>query len=142
MKVFAEVQFGGWVEVLKTAPLRHSGGIYGGGTENIVVEDKAVDAKNFTEGFINGTITGAAGHNTESNNVVHTHYAVRRLMPIECERLQGLPDNYTYLPGEKCCSDSARFKALGNGMAQPCADFVVRRIVEEMEKDNEDNEML
>lgn len=58
--------------------------------------------------------------------------AVRRLTPLECERLQGLPDNYTLIP-HKSCSDSARYKAIGNGMAQPCADFVlsvVRRMAE------------
>jgi len=51
---------------------------------------------------------------------------LRRLTPTECERLQGLPDGYTAAAG----SDSARYKAIGNGMAQPCADFVLRRIVE------------
>ena len=59
-----------------------------------------------------------------------TTETVRRLTPIECERLQGLPDNYTnvHVKGQKT-SDAARYKALGNGMAQPCADFVIRRIV-------------
>ena len=102
-----------------------------GGTESIVIEEnRAVDAKNFVEGSVNGTLTSSGEHNTEFNNVVRQQYAVRRLTPLECERLQGLPDNYTYLPGEKCCSDSARYRALGNGMAQPCADFVLRKIVE------------
>ena len=50
---------------------------------------------------------------------------VRRLTPTECERLQGLPDGYT-----EGGSDTARYKALGNGMAQPCANYVIRRIVE------------
>ena len=54
---------------------------------------------------------------------------VRRYTPRECERLQGLPDDYTLID-DKSCSDSARYKALGNGMAQPCADWVIRRIVE------------
>ena len=62
----------------------------------------------------------------------NTRPGVRRLTPRECERLQGLPDNYTLID-DKSCSDSARYKALGNGMAQPCADFVIRRIVEEVE---------
>lgn len=53
---------------------------------------------------------------------------VRRLTPLECERLQGLPDGYTLID-DKICSDSARYKALGNGMAQPCADFVISAIV-------------
>ena len=50
---------------------------------------------------------------------------VRRLTPTECERLQGLEDGYT-----EGGSGTARYKALGNGMAQPCADYVIRRIVE------------
>ena len=50
---------------------------------------------------------------------------VRRLTPTECERLQGLPDGYT-----EGGSDMARYKALGNGMAQPCVDYVLRRLAE------------
>ena len=56
-------------------------------------------------------------------NPVRVAYVVRRLTPTECERLQGLPDGYT-----AGGSDSARYKAIGNGMAQPCADFVIRKI--------------
>ena len=57
---------------------------------------------------------------------------LRRLTPLECERLQGLPDNWTLID-DKTCSDSARYKAIGNGMAQPCADFVMSRIAEHEE---------
>lgn len=57
--------------------------------------------------------------------IVLTGTTVRRLTPTECERLQGLTDGYT-----EGGSDTARYKALGNGMAQPCADYVIRRIVE------------
>lgn len=57
--------------------------------------------------------------------------SVRRLTPTECERLQGLPDGYTDVPcSGKPASDTARYKALGNGMAMPCADYVIRRIAE------------
>lgn len=56
---------------------------------------------------------------------------VRRLTPLECERLQGLPDGYTDIDYKgKPAPDAKRYKALGNGMAQPCADFVIRRIME------------
>lgn len=75
------------------------------------------------------------GGGTESIVSDKTQYAVRRLTPLECERLQGLPDDYTLID-DKSCSDSARYKALGNGMAQPCADFIIRRIVEEVENEN------
>lgn len=54
---------------------------------------------------------------------------VRRLTPLEVERLQGLPDGYTLID-DKTCSDTARYKALGNGMAQPCADWIIKRIAE------------
>lgn len=54
---------------------------------------------------------------------------VRRLTPTECERLQGLPDGYTLIE-DKSCSDSARYKALGNGMAKPCSDYMLRRLAE------------
>ena len=54
---------------------------------------------------------------------------VRRLTVTECERLQGLPDGYTDVPvNGKPASESARLMAIGNGMAQPCADFVLRQI--------------
>ena len=54
---------------------------------------------------------------------------VRRLTVTECERLQGLPDGYTDVPlNGKPASESERLKAIGNGMAQPCADFVLRQL--------------
>lgn len=60
-----------------------------------------------------------------------TPKTVRRLTPTECERLQGLPDGYTDIEfNGKPAPDSRRYKALGNGMAQPVADFVIRRIAE------------
>ena len=68
---------------------------------------------------------------------VEIGYKVRRLTPTECERLQGLPDGYT-----DGGSDSARYKALGNGMAQPCADFVIRRIKEEVDIQNGEQNIL
>lgn len=48
---------------------------------------------------------------------------VRRLTPLECERLQGLPDNWT-----EGGSDAARYKAIGNGMALPIAEWIMKRI--------------
>ena len=50
---------------------------------------------------------------------------IRRLTPLECERLQGFPDGWTALPGT---SDSARYKALGNSVAIPCVEFIMRGI--------------
>lgn len=56
---------------------------------------------------------------------------VRRLTPTECERLQGWPSGYSDVPlNGRPASDSARYKALGNGMAQPCPRWIIKRIVE------------
>ena len=50
---------------------------------------------------------------------------IRRLTPLECERLQGFPDGWTDLPG---ASDSARYRALGNSVAIPCVEYIMRGI--------------
>ena len=52
-------------------------------------------------------------------------HLIRRLTPLECERLQGFPDGWTDIPG---ASDSARYKALGNSVAIPCVEFIMLRI--------------
>ncbi len=56
--------------------------------------------------------------------------AVRRLTPVECERLQGFPDNYTNIPwrGKPESPDSLRYKAMGNSMAVPCMKWIGKRI--------------
>ena len=51
---------------------------------------------------------------------------IRRLTPLECERLQGFPDGWTDIPG---ASDSARYRALGNSVAIPCVEFIMRGFV-------------
>ena len=52
-------------------------------------------------------------------------YLIRRLTPLECERLQGFPDGWTDIPD---ASDSARYTALGNSVAIPCVEFIMGRI--------------
>ena len=52
-------------------------------------------------------------------------YLIRRLTPLECERLQGFPDGWTDIPS---ASDSTRYKALGNSVAIPCVEFIMGRI--------------
>lgn len=53
-------------------------------------------------------------------------YAVRRLTPVECERLQGFPDNYTNI--KENCPDGPRYKAMGNSMAVPVMRWIGERI--------------
>jgi DNA (cytosine-5)-methyltransferase 1 len=57
--------------------------------------------------------------------------AVRRLTPVECERLQGFGDNYTDIkPKGKATPDGPRYKALGNSMAVPVMAWIGKRIQE------------
>ena len=71
-------------------------------------------------------------HNGISNQYVNDDKCIvdeinliRRLTPLECERLQGFPDGWTNIPS---ASDSARYKALGNSVAIPCVEFVMKGI--------------
>ena len=50
---------------------------------------------------------------------------IRRLTPLECERLQGFPDGWTNIPG---ASDSARYRALGNSVPVPCVEFIMKSL--------------
>ena len=91
-------------------------------------------------------------HNTGSNNagkifeerttcldanspppVLLTPWQVRRLTPVECERLQGLPDGHTQIPWRKKpaaqCPDGPRYKAIGNSMAVPVMHWIGEKIV-------------
>ena len=94
--IFGQSQYGAYAEGCTT--LRASGGDHGGGSENLVA---------------------MSGENPAERRLI------RRLTPLECERLQGFPGGWTDMPG---ASDSARYKALGNSVAIPCVDFVLRGI--------------
>ena len=72
-------------------------------------------------------------HDTEAENAARL---IRRLTPLECERLQGFPDGWTLIPE---ASDSSRYKALGNSVAIPCVDFVLRGIAYFLHKIKEEN---
>jgi DNA (cytosine-5)-methyltransferase 1 len=68
------------------------------------------------------------GQGGRMDGVMQTNMKVRRLTPIECERLQGFPDNYTNI--KKDCPDGHRYKALGNSMAVPVMKWIGQRINE------------
>ena len=87
-----------------------------------------------------GTITGAlgcgggkAGQGMPSAQV---GASVRRLIPRECERLQGMTDDYTLIPwrGRPAseCPDGPRYKAIGNSKAVPCVRWIGRRILKQI----------
>lgn len=65
-----------------------------------------------------------SNNGSRRHNGVATQQGVRRLMPIECERLQGFPDNW--IAG----SDSARYRMLGNAVSVPVIEWIARRIKE------------
>lgn len=61
---------------------------------------------------------------------VQTSAVVRRLTPMECERLQGFPDDWTrLLDDDSEQSDSARYRQCGNAVAVPVAEWIARRVV-------------
>jgi DNA (cytosine-5)-methyltransferase 1 len=74
------------------------------------------------------TLPSNAGGNTAP--AVLQSMAVRRLTPVECERLQGFPDGYTNIPWRKQpeSPDGPRYKALGNSMAVPVMGWIGKRI--------------
>lgn len=98
----------------------------------------AVDCRNFTEsGEINGTLQAKStgGQSINLQNTVRQNMMVRRLTPLECERLQGYPDGWTDIGewidsngGKHQSSDSSRYKALGNSIALPFWFWLLRRI--------------
>ncbi len=69
-----------------------------------------------------------AGSGGNNKPAVHHGMAVRRLTPVECERLQGFGDNYTNIKDK--CPDGPRYKALGNSMAVPVMAWIGKRIQE------------
>lgn len=73
-----------------------------------------------------------------STHTVATEKLVRRLTPIEVERLQGFPDDYTNIPWRgKTAPDSRRYKAMGNSMAVPVMRWLGQRIADIEESNNE-----
>jgi DNA (cytosine-5)-methyltransferase 1 len=84
---------------------------------------------------VSGDIThplGAKDNGMAVAQPVATAMQVRRLTPVECERLQGFPDGYTNIPWRKSpeAPDGPRYKALGNSMAVPCMAWIGKRIAE------------
>lgn len=83
-------------------------------------------------GQIVGALSASSGAKQQNYIYEGMTLAIRRLMPVECERLQGFPDDYTKIPyrnkSADDCPDSPRYKALGNSMAVPCMEWIGQRI--------------
>jgi DNA (cytosine-5)-methyltransferase 1 len=77
-----------------------------------------------------GTLKARTAGGGFEGSVMQTNMAVRRLTPVECERLQGFPDGYTNIPWRKKdeSPDGPRYKALGNSWAVPVVRWIGERI--------------
>lgn len=120
-------------ETYIASPLTASAGHHGhssprgDGRDNLVAE------------VANTLLSPNGGQRTDdlNNTFTPTRYGVRRLTPLECERVQGFPDGWTCLCGEGyrgtqfCkCPDTPRYKALGNAVTVTVAHWIAERIKE------------
>ena len=107
----------------------------GGGNTPIVTQPMAFDLAQITSKTNRSKVEPLLPASTISKNSqmhIANNVMVRKLTPIECERLQGFPDNYTQIawrnkPADQC-PDGHRYKALGNSMAVPVMRWIGRRI--------------
>lgn len=95
-----------------------------------VQQNQSGDIRHSDVAYTLGTTTSPSGRNTP---MIQTELRVRRLTPLECERLQGFPDHYTRIAwrgkSAENCPDAPRYKALGNSMAVPVMRWIGKRIL-------------
>lgn len=86
------------------------------------------------DGQIAGALVSECG--MKQQNYIHDRMCVRRLLPVECERLQGFPDGYTDIPHRgKPAADGPRYKALGNSMAVNVMAWIGGRVAAYLGRD-------
>ena len=92
---------------------------------DLIMEVARLDCRNATDnGDLCGTLQkGTSGSSLNAIHPIRYGLLIRRLTPMECERLQGFPDHWTDIPK---ASDSARYKALGNSVAIPCVEHIIQ----------------
>lgn len=139
-KTFNEQLFSGYKESDKCSTLKAKAGNIGNGSEILVVEKTSIAVDGY-----NGAVTGektatltCKNDGSSSGPLIAEktiHWIVRRLTPVECERLQGYPDDYTNIgdwtdsKGKKHkYADSPRYKALGNSIALPQWFWLVQKM--------------
>lgn len=127
---YGEGGYGDYVEG-RVSTLKASGGVLGGGSESLIVKKSLDDlpmtmtAEHFSQINEDKAATLLSRDYKDPQIVVKPKSIVRRLTPLECERLQGFPDEWTASE-----SDSARYKALGNSVALPCVDYIMSGIAD------------
>ena len=139
---FSQAAYDKFLQDSTSATLKARGGTYGGGSETLSVDDtniKAVDCRNATENEISGALQSNAARSLNGNGTIRVDAIVRRLTPLECERLQGFPDEWTNIDEEwfkgnvgkgthRGATDSRRYKALGNSIAIPPWFYVLQKL--------------
>lgn len=75
---------------------------------------------------VSSTLGSPRGHDEQATYAVPEDMGVRRLTPRECERLQGLPDDWTMLDDKT--PDSRRYSALGDAVTANVAEWIGRRL--------------
>uniref|UniRef100_UPI00351AF342 DNA cytosine methyltransferase n=1 Tax=Endozoicomonas sp. Mp262 TaxID=2919499 RepID=UPI00351AF342 len=95
----------------------------------------------FRDSAVNQSPTLRSGNNGGAiKPAICSGAVVRRLTPVECERLQGFPDGYTAIPWKNKladqCPDGPRYKALGNSIAVPVLVWIGQRLEAEIRPDN------
>jgi DNA (cytosine-5)-methyltransferase 1 len=119
-------QFG---EIAGSLTARHDSSPCADRGQNVVAQPVAWDEElNARENLAGAMLRG--GDCGRHDGVMTSAMQVRRLTPIECERLQGFPDNYTNIPWRKKpeAPDGPRYKTLGNSMAVPVMRWIGERI--------------
>lgn len=133
-KTFELNQHGGYREAEVNGTLRAAGGDYGGGSETIVTEKYRTKENIPSKPKSIKDILKRA--------VQKVTYIIRRLTPVECERLQGYPDNWTKYGADGTeIADTARYRAIGNSICVYCAERVYLGILDALEEEA-DNERM
>jgi len=131
--------------------LRENGGDLGGGSESLIVEPDiaptlrsggdggvpssrgehlVVQAYDEYNDVLGGDVHHALRAGTKQSTGVVADMVVRRLTPVECERLMGWPDNHTlYRADGTTNSDTTRYKMCGNGVASPVAQWIAEHLL-------------
>lgn len=131
---YGQSGYGDYVEN-RVSTLKCTGGDLGGGSESLILKQaKAEDIyvvtdASHTQVCVNQSPTLTSRDYKDPHFISKPKSIVRRLTPLECERLQGYPDGWTASE-----SDSARYKALGNSVALPCVDYIMSGIADVLDE--------
>lgn len=133
---YAESSFGTFREDKNAWTLKAKGGTLGGGSETLILDISYRPDGVRVCGDIAPTLLAKMGTGGGNVPCLQKEAAVRRLLPVECERLQGLPDDWTKISyrgkPQESCPDSPRYKAIGNSWAVPVIRWLGERIKNEI----------